>query len=159
VAISNSTVYIGTGDQYEIGAYGTDGTLRTRIRKRHRPVRLTAQDREAFQASIVQVGGNEAERRERARMLASTPFPETMPFYIATLADAVGNLWVREPERPSMKPGVSLWSVFDNQGRWIATARGPERFKAFQIGPDWILGFEADSSDAEHVRLYPIQKQ
>jgi hypothetical protein len=158
-AASDSTVYIGTGDRYEIGVYGTDGTLRARIRKPHRPERLTARDRQTLLASIVQVGGSEGERRERAQMLASAPFPETMPAYVSSLADAAGNLWVREPQRPSATPGSSHWSVFDRQGRWIATVRGPERFKAFQIGPDWILGFEADSADAEHVRLYRIRKQ
>lgn len=157
-AVAESTIFVGTGDAYEIGAYAADGTPRGRLRKPHRPMRLGPRDREAFLAEVTQVGGSEQDRRERTRMLAQAPFPETMPPYSSLSTDAEGNLWVREMQRPGATPEISRWSVFSPEGQWIASVRGPARFKAFQVGPDWILGTQADADDVEHVRVYRVEK-
>jgi hypothetical protein len=157
-AVAESTFYVGTGDTYEVRAYGPDGTPRGIVRKAHPPMPVRPGDREAFLAEVVQVGGTEQDRQERTRMLASAPFPESMPPYTSLGTDAEGNLWVREMERPGTTPEISRWSVFNPDGEWIANVRGPARFKAFQLGRDWILGTQADSTDAEHVRIYRIRK-
>jgi len=157
-AVAESTFYVGTGDAYEVRVYGPDGTPRGIVRKAHPPLTVRPGDREAFLAEVVQVGGSEQDRQERARMLASAPFPERMPPYTSLNTDAEGNLWVREIQRPGTTPENSRWSVFNPNGEWIANVRGPARFKAFQLGRDWILGTLADSTDAEHVRIYRIRK-
>lgn len=157
-AVHGSTFYVGTGDAYEVGAYAADGTPRGRIRTPHEPMRVRAEDREAFLAEVVQVGGSEQDRQARTRMLAAAPFPETLPPYTSLAADADGNLWVRETQRPGATPEISRWSVFNANGERVATVRGPARFKAFQIGPDWILGTLTGDADAEHVRIYRIER-
>lgn len=159
VAVAGDRIYVGTGERYEIGVYGADGALRERFGRPHAPVRLTGEDRAAFLRDVVHVGGTERDRQERARSLAAAPFPETLPPYTSLLTDAAGNVWVREPQRPTHTPPISRWSVFDPRGRWIATLDGPGRFKALQIGPDWMLGTLADSVDAEHVLVYRIGKR
>lgn len=153
------TVYVGTAEEYEVRAYGPDGRPRTRIRRPHAPVRVRREDREAYLARTVHVGGSAQDRRARAQALANAPFPQTMPPYTGLLTDARGNLWVRETQPPSATPPVSRWSVFDPRGRWIATVRGPARFRALQAGADWVLGVQPDSSDADHVRIYPLRKR
>lgn len=157
-AARGNTFYVGAGDGYEVAAYGGDGTERLRIRKPHRPVALQPGDVKAFQATLIQVGGTEGERRERARELEQAPYPRTLPPYTSLMVDARGDLWVREPHQPGRLYESSQWSVFDERGRWIATARGPGRFKALQIGPDWVLGTETDGDDADHVRLYTLRR-
>lgn len=157
-AVAGNTVFVGTGDAYEIAAYGADGTPRGRLRKPHQPIRLGPRDREAFLAGVIQVGGSEQDRRERARMLADAPFPETMPPYSSLSADTHGNLWIREMQRPGATPEISRWSVFTPDGAQVASVRGPARFKAFQIGPDWVMGTQTDEDDVEHVRIYRIEK-
>lgn len=157
-AARGNRFYVGTGDGYEVAAYGRDGTERLRIRKPHRPVALTSEDVKQFQATLIQVGGTENERRERARELERAPYPRTLPPYTSLTVDLRGALWVREPHRPGRLYESSLWSVFDEQGRWIATARGPGRFKVLQIGDDWVLGTETDRDDVDHVRLYALNR-
>jgi hypothetical protein len=157
-AVAENAFYVGTGDGYEVGAYGADGTPRGKIRKPHQPLRIAPRDRQAFLGEVVQVGGSEQDRQERTRMLADAPFPESMPPYTSLSTDAEGNLWVREMQRPGTTPETSRWSVFNPDGDWIATVRGPARFKAFQIGTDWVLGTQTDLDDAERVRVYRIRK-
>lgn len=159
VAVAGDRIYVGTGERYEIGVYGAEGAFRVRFGRPQAPVRLTDEDRAAFLRDIVHVGGTQGARHERARSLAEAPFPETLPPYTSLLPDATGNVWVREPQRPTHSPPISRWSVFDPRGRWIATLEGPGRFKALQVGPDWILGTLADSVEAEHVLVYRIRKQ
>lgn len=156
-AVAGATLYVGTGDAYLITAYGPDGAPRGEIRKPHRPLRLQPRDRQAFLSEVVQVGGSEQDRQERTRMLADAPFPESMPPYTSLTADTEGNLWVRETQRPGALPQFSRWSVFNSDGEWIASVRGPARFKAFQIGRDWILGTQTVEDGTEHVRVYRIE--
>lgn len=157
-AVAENTFYVGTGDGYEIGVYGADGTPRGKMRKPHQPLRIGPRDREAFLGEVVQVGGSAQDRQERTRMLADAPFPESMPPYTSLSTDVEGNLWVREMQRPGTTPETSRWSVFNPGGDWIAVVRGPARFKAFQIGPDWVLGTQTDTDEAERIRIYRIRK-
>jgi hypothetical protein len=157
-AVADTLFYVGTGEGYALTAYGLNATPRAVVRKPYQPVRLTGEDRDAFLAAVVHVGGSARDRDERARTLADAPFPEALPPYTSALADPAGNLWVREPQRPSSRPERSQWSVFDPAGRWMATVRGPGRFKAFQVGTDWILGTQSDSADVERVLIYRLQK-
>jgi hypothetical protein len=159
MAVAGNRIYVGTGERYEIGVYGADGALHERFGRPQAPVRLTGEDRAAFLRDVIHVGGTERDRQERARSLAEAPFPETLPPYTSLLADAEGNVWVREPQRPTHTPPIARWSVFDPRGRWIATVDGPARFKALQIGADWMLGTLADSVDAEHALVYRIRKR
>jgi hypothetical protein len=150
--------YVGMGDGYQVARYGSDGTERLRMRKPHRPMALTRDDITEFQATLIQVGGTEEERRERMRELQAAPYPSTLPPYTSLTLDALGNVWVREPHTPGKLYESSHWSIFDSHGRWIATARGPGRFKVLQIGPDWVLGTETDRDDVDHVRLYALNR-
>lgn len=157
-AVADSLFYVGTGESYQLIGYGRDGRPVTSVRKPHRPVSVTEEDRDAFLGGVVHVGGTARDREERARMLANARFPGALPPYTSALVDPAGNLWVREPQRPSVRPERSQWSVFDPAGRWVATIRGPGRFKAFQVGTDWILGTRTDSADVERVLIYHVQK-
>ncbi|HEY0020024.1 MAG TPA: hypothetical protein VGC13_27230 [Longimicrobium sp.] len=157
-AVQGNRFYVGTGDGYEVAAFAADGTERVRFRRPYRPVSLAPKDVDDYQAASIQVGGTPEERRERARELREAPYPRTLPPYTSLAVDTRGNVWVREPYPPGKLYQSSHWSVFDTTGRWIATAQGPGRFKALQIGPDWVLGTETDGDDVEHVRLYALSR-
>lgn len=155
-AVQGNGFYVGTGDGYEIIAFAANGAERVRFRKPYRPVSLGPKDIDEHQATMVYVGGTAEERRERAAQLRAAPYPQTLPPYIGLELDTRGNVWVREPYEPGKLYESSRWSVFDSTGQWVATARGPGRFKVLQIGPDWVLGTQTDEDDVEHVRLYPL---
>ena len=70
--------------------------------------------------------------------------------------DVLGNLWVREYNRPSDRS--SRWSVFDTSRRFLGVVEFPERFIPQDIGEDWVLGEHKDSMGVEHVSLYRLIK-
>jgi hypothetical protein len=157
-AVRGQTVYLATGDQYEIGVYGADGTPRRLIRKQVRPLRVTAADRESYEAGILEVGGTSQQRRERQQMIREAPYPPTMSPVTAMAAGAGGDLWVKEAQRPDTWNRFGRWSVFDTAGRWIATVETPGRFVVEQVGADWVLGRKTDPDGTAHVGIYRLVK-
>lgn len=155
-AVHGQNVYVTTGDLYEIGVYGADGAARTLIRKQVRPLRVTAADRASYAANVVQVGGTPEQRRERQKMIDDAPYPPTMSPVEGVVADREGNVWVKEPQPPDTWDRLARWSVFNPDGRWIATVETPGRLAVEQVGPDWLLGGKADADGTERVRLYRL---
>ncbi|HEV2734629.1 MAG TPA: hypothetical protein VGV85_07310, partial [Longimicrobiaceae bacterium] len=82
-AVRGDRLYVGTGDRYEVAVYDASGKLARLIRKEHRPLEVTGEDREDYRASIVNLGGpgDEQARREEQRMLEAAPYPDAMPPY------------------------------------------------------------------------------
>lgn len=157
-AAQGQTVYLATGDRYEIGVYGADGTPRRLIRKQVRPLRVTAADRENYEASILDVGGTPEQRRERQQMIREAPYPPTMCPVTAMAVGAGGDVWVKEAQSPDTWDQFGRWSVFDAEGRWIATVETPSRFVVEEVGADWVLGRKTDPDGTAHVGIYPLIK-
>ncbi|HEX6036925.1 hypothetical protein [Longimicrobium sp.] len=158
-AVRGNSFYVGHGDLYEVAAFTADGTERVRFGRPFQPVNLAPQDIDAYQSTLVHMGGTPEERRERAREVREAPYPRSLPPYLSLQVDARGNIWVREPDSTGELYAPSHWSVFDSTGRWIATAQGPGRFKVLQIGPDWVLGTVMDADDVAHVGFYKLVRR
>lgn len=158
-AVHGQTAYLSTGDQYEIAVHGADGTPRMLIQKQVRPLRVTAANRESYAANMLQAGGTPEQRREREQMIRDAPYPPTMSPVTAMAAGAGGGVWVKEAQPPDTWDRFSRWSVFDAEGRWMATVETPGRFLVQQAGPDWVLGQMTDADGTAHVRLYRLIKE
>jgi len=65
------------------------------------------------------------------------------------LADAHGNLWVREY-------GTHVWSVFDAAGRWLGDVEMPRGLRVHQIAADHVVGVMRDSLDVESVAVHRL---
>ena len=50
----------------------------------------------------------------------------------------------------------SVWSVFDNTGRWLGDVTMPARFMPHDIGRDYILGVARDSDGVETIVEYRL---
>jgi hypothetical protein len=155
-AVRGRTVYLATGDRYEIAVYDADGTPRKLIRKQVRPRRVTAADRKSYAANVLQTGGSPEQRREREQMIRDAPYPPTMSPVVAMAAGADGAVWVKEAQTPDTWDRSGRWSVFDAEGRWIATVETPGRFVVEEVGPDWVLGRTLGPDGTEHVRMYRL---
>ena len=70
--------------------------------------------------------------------------------------DAEENLWVGEYRRPG--DTEPRWRVFSPTGAYLGLVETPERFRIYEIGPDYILGRWSDELDVEHIRMYPLVK-
>lgn len=159
-AVRGGRLYVGTGDRYEVAVYDASGRLARLVRKEHRPLAITSKDREDYRASIVTLGGpgGEESRREQERMLEAAPYPDRMPPYTGLRVDAEGNLWVEEAVRPGERSAGVPWSVFDSEGRLLGSLRFPPALYVLEIGRDYVLGRARDESDAEHLRLYRLER-
>jgi hypothetical protein len=159
-AVHGDRLYVGTGDAYELAAYDASGKLERLIRREHRPLGVTARDREDYRASIVNLGapGNEQSRRDRERMLETAPYPDAMPPYTGLRVDPDGYLWVEEAVRPGERSGGVPWSVFDPRGRLLGRLRIPPALYVMEIGRDYVLGRARDENDVEHLRLYRLER-
>ncbi|MHB1329610.1 MAG: hypothetical protein ACYC2K_15540, partial [Gemmatimonadales bacterium] len=109
-------------------------------------------------------------KRERSFMLGANPSPQVVahvdampvltqrPAYRSLLGDPTGAVWAaphvpfsdRETNRP--------WQVFASSGEWLGPFTMPARFRPYDIGPDYLLGVQADSLGVEGVRLFRLRR-
>ncbi|WP_420462087.1 hypothetical protein [Candidatus Palauibacter sp.] len=92
------------------------------------------------------------------RSLESTPLAETFPAFSSVVADATGNLWVREYEYPREKRPAPLWSLFDPEGRILGFVETPKNLGIGEIGEDYILGWTRDELGVEFIHVWPLDR-
>jgi hypothetical protein len=103
---------------------------------------------------------------ERARAIASadsslkrfettdadfSQIPKTKPFIDALHVDDSGRLWVR---RPTTEPNATIFDVFDERGRLLASVRAPFRIDQHrrpEIRGDEMYAVALDEDDVQHV--------
>ena len=155
--------YLARSESYEVEVYSPSGALLNIIRRPipNRPVK--EQDRRNLKADWLdsEPGGNQGVNRAWAKgsfgeWVQEMEFPEIMPAYGRIVPDLAGNLWIWEYSPPGNP--VDRATVFDASGRMLGTVETPPFTGAFQIGEDYILAFDRDSLDVEHVQLFRIVK-
>jgi hypothetical protein len=160
MAVYGSTLYYGSSDHYEIGAYTPAGTLRRSIRRTFENLPVTRSDIDAYTTQQMQYYQNpsvSADARARAkRVFAEMPYPDHMPAYQHLIVDAQGNLWVEEYRRPTDTRPV--WTVFDSTGQMLGAVTMPERFFPLEIGADYVLGRWQDELEVQYVREFGLEK-
>ncbi|HLL45570.1 MAG TPA: hypothetical protein VK399_02635 [Longimicrobiaceae bacterium] len=150
-------LYVGTGEAgYEVRVYRADGALERIVRRAHQPLPVTPEDIAEYKRTLVTYGLDANARRQYDRSLDAMPYPATMPPYVDMLVDAGGSLWVEDARRPA-DPQPS-WTVFDAEGKVLATVRLPDRLNLQAAGPDWVLGTFRDDDEIEHVRVYGLRR-
>ena len=98
--------------------------------------------------------------------MAAVPRDLPMPVYGALLADAPGNVWVKDydPARDNLWTGGrpwgegGLWRVFDIQGRQLASVPMPHDLVPLEIGVDYVLGLRRDELGVQYVRLHGLHR-
>ncbi len=143
--------YAGFGDQYAIRVYGSDGTLRSIIRRAWTPVRITSAEWEQWvvEWSKLWVKEQGTARDSAMNAVRRAPYAETLPAFSAFLVDRTGRLWVRAARwQDAIAAGLlrdmpavpSQWSVFDVSGVWLGDVEMPARFQPHEIGADYVIG-------------------
>ena len=156
-SLAGDHVFAAETDTYEIRQYTPEGTLVRLIRRRHEPRPVTDADVRELKQRRMDGIDNPAFRTQIEGMMAEMPIPSTMPAFSTLRADDAGNLWVQE--YPGVDPDApTQWTVFDPEGRMLGGLSMPGRFRAMQIGSDFVLGVWKDDLDVEHVRLYRLEK-
>jgi hypothetical protein len=161
VATRGDHVLVGDNRTFEFMVVSRDGAVREMVRRPFTPMAVTAEDVEEWRALGQPRIANPspATRRALERQRAESrrvPAAEVYPAYESLVADDAGNVWAYEARRPN--DPRRHWSVFDPQGRWLGTVRLPDRFWPQQVGPDWILGSQADEDGIVSIRMFPLRR-
>ena len=174
VAVWPNRFCTGYGSEYEIRC--VDLTRKTAMRLRltiaRRSIPPSAVERyktlvrtEPFQGSSVIP---QPVRARREALLRVTTFGESQPAFAQMIASETGELWVRSYDLDVDTPVVdelqersrapTQWDVFGINGKWVASVELPGRFRAFQIGRDYVLGVGVDDDDVERVMVLTVRR-
>jgi hypothetical protein len=155
VAVSGERVVIGDPVTFEFSLYTPAGHLRRLVRIRDLDLHVRPEDVEAeIEARLAM---EPPDRRPMMRAhLEAMDVPETRPAYGRLLADREGHVWVADYTTAASEPRD--WRVFNREGRLLGRVTLPDRFRALDIGAEWIVGVWRDEEDVETVRVYRILK-
>lgn len=154
--VYGNRIYVASNDEYEIRVHGSDGALQSIVRKQHENGDVTDADVAALREE--RLGGDfpEGMREAMIDVLDNTPIRETLPAYRSILLDRMGNLWVREYNRPA--DAMPRWTVFTPEGEMLGTVSLPDDFDLQDVGDDYLLGTREDELEIEHVVMYELIK-
>lgn len=156
LALAADRVYIGTADRYEIMAFDFVGRQISAIRK---PTPNGATTRADIAYAREQEIGDGGDQRRAAveRAYAEMRLPETLPACAAIRVDSRGHLWVQDYPRGAS--ATVLWTVFDPQGREIASVELPVHLEVYEIGDDYVLGRFMDPDESiPQVRMFRLDR-
>jgi hypothetical protein len=153
---AGDALYFGSNYAYEIDRYTPAGTLERKIRLDRVALLAGEAALDAFIANLTERAPSEEVARRMETHYREMPLPDVMPVYSSALVDAIGNLWVEDYS--GLMFGPSTWSVFDRDGVWLGSVTMPDRFDAYQIGEDFVLGRYEGELDVEYVYVYSLRK-
>ena len=147
------SVYISSGDQYEIHQFSPTGVLRRIIRRTAvEPIPILSSEVAAWKARL-----SESQRLDWQgwdRLMANNPPRPFRPLVAELLTDTDGNLWVAN----RLDPRTSEWSIFDPEGRWLGTVRLPVP-RVTWLERDLIVGVQRDpDTGVETVEVYRLNR-
>lgn len=160
VAVSGSTLIVGTAEQPEFRAYSSAGDL-VRIVRWPDHAREVTPERVA---QFIDAGLADMPEQQRAAMRKlgeDLPFAEEEPPYEDIIASDVGDVWVgsyQGPEvtLPSFRPPRRSWLIFDLDGALKATLETPEGFRPYAVWDGLMLGVFLDEFGVESIQGYSI---
>jgi hypothetical protein len=156
VAIGADRIYAGDNDSTTINSFSLDGKFLSAIRVADRETPVTKAHLDDYRRRNLEFAGSDAGRLERFEWgWKNVPNPKRHPYWDRALVDKVGNLWIASPKLPNTPES---WSVFDRNGRKIASLTMPARFTAHEVGHDYVLGVAKDEDDVESIRMYSLNR-
>lgn len=155
VALGSDRVYIGDGEDYEIGVYDLVGEALP-------PVRWSGPELD-YDEQLVQTLRDEAladaPERSRAglrRWYDELPELNQVPAYDRILVSATDELWVRAFGRPGSVG--EEWTIFDRRGAIVGHLGLPERSTLWEARADQVVYSTLDQLDVPIVRISRIQR-
>ena len=137
----------GDSGSYVLSVLNSKGVLVRTIEKDHRPVRITAADRERY----------EKDYTDALRAGLKLDFRDHFPAYKGIFADDEGRIIVKTYERVAGTPGSLYYDVFDSEGRYEARVSLPLDLK---IGSVWknrkLYTIESDPQGFQIVNRYAV---
>jgi hypothetical protein len=153
-AATDSLVWIGTGESWELRGWAPGGTLRRIIRA---PAPLEPVTDALVDAWIGDqlIDVEPGDRADRRRALLELPTGEHLPPFSDLVAGPGGELWAREGDRPGA--ATAAWTVIDRSGTLTARLHLPARWRILSVERDRLLVVDRDDLDVEQVRIHALR--
>ena len=120
--VSPLSVYISSGDRYEVHQFSPTGVLRRIIRRTEvEPIPILASEVETWKARVSASEPQPWDWDAWDRAMEDNPPRPYRPRVAGLITDTDGNLWVAN----RLDEQSSEWSVFDTEGRWLGTTSLP----------------------------------
>ena len=157
-AASDTTMWYGPGDRFELREVGFDGALLTIVRLDRAPRPVTQADRNAFRDGYLVMASGPREEFLRRRV-EEVFFPDAFPAHFDLETDPLGNLWVQDYYSFIFEERVDrVWTVIDPGGRYLGDVTVPAGLAVHDIGEDYVIGAWTDELGVEFVHVYRIEK-
>lgn len=163
--MTDSNIFVGSSDTYEIRMYGSEGSLVRIIRKTDvTPVPISDDgiewyiDQQMKEYEGVEIGGIAPDLPAIRELMFTWPRVAGLPAFAGLLAGASGGLWVKRQEVPWTYEGREAWDVFDGDGVLQAQVENPSNLVIHEVGADYVLGVVTDELGVERVRLYDLDR-
>jgi len=150
-AVGPGGFYVADEEDFIIGGYNPDGTLRQSIRLEGLDLSLSLEQVAQARASRA---ATPAERVDADRFWAAAP--DTRPAHGPMLLDAGGNLWVAEYAAGAEPPRT--WMVFGGDGAIRGTVTVPRYFVPQEIGVRYIVGVMPTVGGDQRVVRYLLNR-
>lgn len=167
-AVSDSSLFFGTGETFQVARYDAQGRLTRIMRRRFDPRPVTDDMKDRIRARYLELLESSPEVNEQIldrirQEMEGARFAETLPAYSAMVLDPEGNLWLQEaqPSSPDESPadlGPARWSVFDSAGFWLGEVETPPGFVLKAATDTRALGLVADEYGVKEVYAYGLVK-
>jgi hypothetical protein len=164
-AVARDTIYVATGDTWEIRVLAADGRSVRIIRRGGERIAVTpemiSEWKEDFLGAADEMRQMPAAIMEQMKTaMESAPFPERLAAYGRVLVADDGHLWVQEARGTSLAGlgGSRVWSVIAPDGTWLGDVTAPEGVTVQAVGDGWLVGQKDDEEGAPHVLLYDVER-
>ena len=149
-------LWLGTGDTWEIRAYGLDGRLERIVRfERSLPPVTDALWQAHLEERLVDASDENEASTLRTRH-AEMPAPDVIPPYERLDVDALGHVWIGEFAVPG--EDERTYTIVDGEGRAVGRLTLPARTSPLDIGVDYLLGVTLDDLDVERLTLWELAR-
>ncbi|HUE77919.1 MAG TPA: 6-bladed beta-propeller [Longimicrobiales bacterium] len=154
--VAAGRVFFGDDRTAEVRAFDRDGRLLRIVRLPHDPRAVTTDHLARYRDQFLE-GVPEDQLAQARERLEETPAADRLPAFDDLFVDRLGRLWVEEFDGFTDRPDV--WTVLGPDGRLLARLTLPPAVRPLDAGEDYLLTYERDDLDVEHVRLHPLRSE
>ncbi len=156
-AVSDSTLWYGPADRFELREVALDRSTRRIVRLNRLAGDVTQVDRTAYEHAAVGELEDTLDEAAAKAVVEKFQYAERFPAYAGLVVDDAGNLWVKAYQWFGMGQ-PQKWTVFDRDGRFLGDLTMPTLMEVHHIGEDFVLGRMADFRGREAIYFYPLIK-
>lgn len=156
VAVGSKSVYVGTGDAFEIAKFSFRGERIGTLREARAPISVTAAQVTTYIKEFIASRPRRVNTSRHEQYFRDLEWPTVYPAYARLMVDGSDNLWIEEYPIPGRD--IREWSIYANSGARMAVISLPQGFRLLDAGRDYVLGVWRDQDDIDYIRVYQLVK-